>query len=51
LEKINIKLIDQQKKMQLDLKRNHTEIATVIDVMAAFTGNGLKDKINKTRRK
>jgi len=51
LEGIVIKLIDQQKKCQLENKRSHTEISTIVDIMAAFTGNGLKDKIKKTRRK
>ena len=49
LEQIDIQLINQQKKMQLEIKKTSTEIKTVVDVMAAFTGNGLKDKINHKR--
>ena len=49
LEEIEIQLINQQKKMQLEIKKTSTEIKTVVEVMAAFTGNGLKDKINNKR--
>ena len=44
VEGIIIKLIDQQKKMQLEQKGLENSYRTLVEVIAALSGNGLKDK-------
>jgi TolA-binding protein len=44
VEGIIIKLIDQQKKMQLEQKGIENSFKTLVEVIAALSGNGLKDK-------
>ena len=44
VEGIIIKLIDQQKKMQLEQKGIENSYKTLVEVIAALSGNGLKEK-------
>ncbi len=44
VEGIIIKLIDQQKKMQLEQKGLENSYKTLVEVIASLSGNGLKDK-------
>ena len=44
LEGILIKLIDQQKKMQLEQKGIENSYKTLVEIIANLSGNGLKDK-------
>mgnify|MGYP003134713225 CR=1 FL=1 len=44
VEGIIVKLIDQQKKMQLEQKGIENSFKTLVEVIAALSGNGLKDK-------
>ncbi len=44
VESIIVKLIDQQKKMQLEQKGIENSFKTLVEVIAALSGNGLKDK-------
>ena len=41
---IVIKLIDQQKKMQLEQKGIENSYKTLVEVIAKLSGNGLRDK-------
>ena len=41
---ILIKLIDQQKKMQLEQKGLENSFKTLVEVIAKLSGNGLRDK-------
>ena len=41
---ILIKLIDQQKKMQLEQKGLENSYKTLVEVIAKLSGNGLRDK-------
>ena len=41
---ILIKLIDQQKKMQLEQKGIENSYKTLVEIIASLSGNGLKDK-------
>jgi len=41
---ILVKLIDQQKKMQLEQKGLENSYRTLVEIIAALSGNGLKDK-------
>ena len=41
---ILIKLIDQQKKMQLEQKGIENSYKTLVEVIAKLSGNGLRDK-------
>ena len=43
-EGIIIKLIDQQKRMQLEQKGLENSYKTLVEVIAALSGNGLKEK-------
>jgi len=45
LEGIIIKLIDQQKLVQMEIKRMKGSYDAIIDIMAVLNGNGLKHKI------
>ena len=44
VEGIIIKLIDQQKKMQLEQKGLENSYKTLVEIIASLSGNGLKDK-------
>ncbi len=44
VESIIVKLIDQQKKMQLEQKGIEQSIKAIVSLMAALSGNGLKHK-------
>lgn len=44
LEGILVKLIDQQKKMQLEQKGLENSYKTLVEVIAKLSGNGLRDK-------
>jgi|TARA_R110002012_G_scaffold114376_1_gene261075 hypothetical protein len=44
LEGILVKLIDQQKKMQLEQKGLENSYRTLVEIIASLSGNGLKDK-------
>ena len=44
VEGIIIKLIDQQKKMQLEQKGLENSYRTLVEIIASLSGNGLKDK-------
>ena len=44
VEGIIIKLIDQQKKMQLEQKGLENSYRTLVEVIAKLSGNGLRDK-------
>ena len=51
LEGILVKLIDQQKLMQLELKGLERSYKTVIEIIARLSGNGLKDKLMRMQEK
>jgi|TARA_R100001594_G_scaffold145197_1_gene195103 hypothetical protein len=44
VENIIVKLIDQQKKMQLEQKGIENSYKTLVEVIAKLSGNGLRDK-------
>ena len=44
IEMILIKLIDQQKKMQLEQKGIENSYKTLVEIIASLSGNGMKDK-------
>jgi|TARA_R100001443_G_C3353852_1_gene177414 hypothetical protein len=44
LEGILVKLIDQQKKMQLEQKGLENSYKTLVEVIAKLSGNGLREK-------
>tara|TARA_R100000458_G_scaffold57875_1_gene64816 strand:- start:3037 stop:3345 length:309 start_codon:yes stop_codon:yes gene_type:complete len=44
LEGILVKLIDQQKKMQLEQKGIENSYRTLVEVIAKLSGNGLREK-------
>ena len=44
VEGILIKLIDQQKKMQLEQKGIENSYKTLVEIIASLSGNGLKNK-------
>ena len=49
-EGIVIKLIEQQKKMQENQAKIFTKISTLIEIMRALSGNGLRDKFGSKKR-
>ena len=51
LEGILIKLIDQQKKMQIEQKGIERSFKTLIRIMAELSGNGLRDKFLRMQEK
>ena len=51
VELIIVKLIDQQKKMQLEQKGLENSYKTLVEVIASFSGNGLKDKFLRMQEK
>ena len=44
LENILVKLIDQQKKMQLEQKGLENSYRTLVEIIAKLSGNGLREK-------
>ena len=51
VEGIIIKLIDQQKKMQLEQKGLENSYKTLVEIRASLSGNGLKDKFMRMQEK
>ena len=51
VEGIIIKLIDQQKKMQLEQKGLENSYKTLVEIIAALSGNGLKDRFLRMQEK
>ena len=51
VEGIIIKLIDQQKKMQLEQKGIENSYRTLVEIIATLSGNGLKDKFLRMQEK
>ena len=51
VESIIVKLIDQQKKMQLEQKGLENSYKTLVEVIASLSGNGLKDKFLRIMEK
>ena len=50
VEGIIIKLIDQQKRMQLEQKGLENSYKTLVEVIASLSGNGLKERFLKNRK-
>jgi len=49
-EKIVIGLINSQKQMQLDIKDSKASYRAIVEILAAMSGNGLKEKfLNKQK--
>ena len=44
VEMIIVKLIDQQKKMQLEQKGIENSYKTLVEIIASLSGNGMKDR-------
>ena len=51
LEGIIIKLIDQQKKVQLEQQRLNGVYKAMVEIIARLSGNGLKDKFMRMLEK
>ena len=51
VEGIIVKLIDQQKKMQLEQKGLENSYKTLVEIIASLSGNGLKDKFMRMQEK
>jgi hypothetical protein len=51
LESVLIKLIDQQKLMQLEQKGLENSYKTLVEVIAKLSGNGLRDKFLRMQEK
>ena len=51
VESIIVKLIDQQKKMQLEQKGLENSYKTLVEVIASLSGNGLKDKFMRMQER
>ena len=50
-ENIVIWLINSQKQMQLDIKDSKASYRAIVEILAAMSGNGLKEKFLKKREK
>ena len=48
---ILIKLIDQQKKMQLEQKGIENSYKTLVEIIASLSGNGMKDKFMRMQER
>ena len=48
-ESIVIGLINSQKQMQLDIKDSKASYRAIVEILAAMSGNGLKEKFLKKR--
>tara|TARA_Y100001963_G_scaffold134187_1_gene194532 strand:- start:24 stop:332 length:309 start_codon:yes stop_codon:yes gene_type:complete len=51
VEAIIVKLIDQQKKMQLEQKGIENSYKTLVEIIASLSGNGLKDKFMRMQER
>ena len=51
LEGIIIKLIDQQKKVQMEQQRLNGVFRAMVEIIARLSGNGLKDKFMRMMEK
>tara|TARA_R110001592_G_scaffold47318_1_gene150102 strand:- start:127 stop:423 length:297 start_codon:yes stop_codon:yes gene_type:complete len=51
LEGIIVKLIDQQKKVQLEQQRLNGVFRAMVEIIARLSGNGLKDKFMRMMEK
>ena len=51
VESIIVKLIDQQKKMQLEQKGLENSYKTLVEVIASLSGNGLKERFLRMQEK
>lgn len=51
LEGILIKLIDQQKKVQMEQQRLNGVFRAMVEIIARLSGNGLKDKFMRMMEK
>ena len=51
VESILIKLIDQQKKMQLEQKGIENSYKTLVEIIASLSGNGMKDKFMRLQER
>ena len=50
LEGIIIKLIDQQKTVQLEFKEIRASYRAIVEILASLSGNGLKEKFMPRRK-
>ena len=48
---ILVKLIDQQKKMQLEQKGLENSYKTLVEIISSLSGNGLKNKFLRMQEK
>ena len=48
---ILVKLIDQQKKMQLEQKGIENSYKTLVEIIASLSGNGMKDKFMRMQER
>ena len=48
---ILIKLIDQQKKLQLEQKGIENSYKTLVEIIASLSGNGMKDKFMRMQER
>ena len=51
VEMIIVKLIDRQKKMQLEQKGLENSYKTLVEVIASLSGNGLKSKFMRMQER
>ena len=51
LKSILIKLIDAQKGMQINQAEIKARITSIIEIMASLSGNGLKERFMKNKRR
>ena len=51
LEGIIVKLIDQQKKVQMEQQRLNGVFRAMVEIIARLSGNGLKDKFMRMMEK
>ena len=49
-EKIVIGLINSQKQMQLDIKESKASYRAIVEILAAMSGNGLKEKFLNNKK-
>tara|TARA_Y100001963_G_scaffold30538_1_gene41829 strand:+ start:444 stop:737 length:294 start_codon:yes stop_codon:yes gene_type:complete len=49
-EKIVIGLINSQKQMQLDIKDSKASYRAIVEILAAMSGNGLKEKFLNNKK-
>ena len=50
LDHIIIKLIDQQKQVQLEFKEIKASYRAIVEILASLSGNGLKEKFLNRRK-